>query len=83
MISKYIIIWLFNKPRRVNINNGTCKHHVGACLVTKHIDPNDREFLTIVGRGRPKVQRKNQLKERCNFNILKDILFYIISKKNY
>ena len=36
------------------IDIGTCKHHVAACFVMKHVDPLDREFLTIVGRDRPK-----------------------------
>jgi len=44
------------------IDIGTCKHHVAACLVMKHVDPNDREFLTIVGRGRPKKSAKGALK---------------------
>ena len=39
-------------PRFIDV--GTCKHHVGACIIMKHVDPHDREFLTIVGRGRPK-----------------------------
>ena len=49
------------------IDNGTCKHHVGACLVTKHIDPNDREFLSIVGRGRPKGSTKKSAKRALQF----------------
>ena len=41
------------------IDVGACKHHVGACIVMKHVDPYDREFLTIVGRGRPKGSKKS------------------------
>ena len=40
------------------IDIGTCKYHVAACSVMKHVDPDDREFLTIVGRGRPKNTAK-------------------------
>jgi len=47
-------------PRFIDV--GTCKHHVGACLVMRHVDPNDREFLTIAGRGRPKKSAKGALK---------------------
>ena len=41
------------------IDVGACKHHVGACIVMKHVDPYDREFLTIFGRGRPKGSKKS------------------------
>jgi hypothetical protein len=36
------------------IDEGTCKHHVGACIITNHVDNNNREFVMATGRGRPK-----------------------------
>jgi hypothetical protein len=36
------------------IDEGTCKHHVGACIFTNHVDNNNREFVMATGRGRPK-----------------------------
>ena len=49
------------------IDIGTCKHHVAACFVMKHVDPHDREFLTIVGRGRPKGSVKKTAKGALPF----------------
>ena len=40
-------------PKFIDI--GSCKHHV---FMLKHVDPHDREFITIVGRGRPKGSTK-------------------------
>ena len=40
------------------IDEGTCKHHVGACIITNHVDYNDREFVIAKGKGRPKKNAK-------------------------
>ncbi len=43
------------------IDEGTCKHHVGACIITNHVDFNDREFTIVRGKGRPKKSAKGAL----------------------
>ena len=40
------------------IDEGTCKHHVGACIITNHVDYSDREFVIAKGKGRPKKNAK-------------------------
>ena len=43
------------------IDEGTCKHHVAACIISNHIDYNDREFAIVKSRGRPKKNAKGAL----------------------
>ena len=40
------------------IDEVTCKHHVGACIITNHVDYSDREFVIAKGKGRPKKNAK-------------------------
>ena len=57
--NKYQII---SEPRYCScayfIDEGTCKHHVGACIITNHVDYNEHEFTVIKGRGRPRKDAK-------------------------
>ena len=56
---------IFLEPRYCSceyfIDDGTCKHHVAACIISGHLDFNDRQFTFIKSRGRPKKTAKGLL----------------------